>query len=74
MTSIAIGRPSAGMSAGRMSKIIILLAALFFLLLGYTSYVINRGVQEVPLKPCKRCTTGCPCPRLSGSIRCGCPD
>lgn len=58
----------------RTAKILILIAVLFMLLIGYTSYVTSRHAAEVPLKRCRQCTLGCPCPSLSGSIRCGCPQ
>ncbi len=53
-------------------RILVIMTLAFFMLLWYATFLTPRSVQEVPLKPCKQCTAGCPCPRLSGSIRCGC--
>lgn len=51
----------------------IILALLFALLFGWSARSIV-GIQPVPLVPCKRCAEKCPCPRLSGAIRCACPE
>jgi hypothetical protein len=72
MTTIAATSPSPNKA---FLVVLVLLSVFFFGILGVTSYLIStRQIAEVPLKPCRRCTAGCPCPRLSGSIRCGCPD
>lgn len=58
-------------------RILILITALFILLLGYAaSYVNVKSVQPqpVPLNPCRTCASGCPCPRMAGTVRCGCPQ
>ncbi len=55
-------------------RVLVILTLAFFALLSYATNPASRTAQEVPLKPCKQCTAGCPCPRLSGSIRCGCPQ
>jgi hypothetical protein len=69
MTTAAIRRAPWG---DAFFRILMILTLAFFALLGYATNITHRNVQEVPLKPCKQCTPGCPCPRLSGSIRCGC--
>ncbi len=51
----------------------ILLALLFALLFGWAARSIVT-MQPVPLVPCKRCAEKCPCPRMAGTIRCGCPE
>lgn len=57
-------------------KIALALLTLVFLAM-FLSFALPRmaamrGVSEVPLKPCQSCAT-CLCPRLQGSISCGCP-
>lgn len=71
MTSAAVTR----MSPDKLFKILLLLSAIFFLALGFTLLRLgNVAPVGVPLKPCKQCTTECPCPRLSGAVRCACPQ
>ncbi len=69
MTAIALRRPNATQTL----KILILLTLLFISLFFATAWHPTKNVDPVPLRPCKRCTGGCPCPRLAGEIRCGCP-
>ncbi len=69
MTAIALRRPNATQTL----KILILLTLLFISMFFMMALYPARSVDPVPLRPCKRCTGGCPCPRLAGEIRCGCP-
>lgn len=65
--------PAADLPYGLLVKIA--LAVFFMLLLGWaTKSIMSIQPQPVPLVPCKRCASQCPCPRMSGAIRCGCPD
>lgn len=58
-------------------KLILVLLTIALLAFGlgaiFTSLVL-KGSSGVPLNPCKTCGSACGCPRLSGSIRCGCPQ
>jgi hypothetical protein len=71
MSEAAIKKPSMDATF----KILILITLLFILLLGYAaSYVKSVQPQPVPLNPCRTCSNGCPCPRMAGTVRCGCPQ
>ena len=62
------------MPQDKLFKILLLLSALFFLALGFTLFKLgNVAPVGVPLKPCKQCPE-CVCPRLSGTVRCACPQ
>lgn len=52
-----------------------LLLILFGILLGWavTTFLSVQPVS-VPLVPCKTCAEKCPCPRLAGTVRCGCAE
>lgn len=58
----------------RKQILIMLVVALLAFALGtiFSSLLMSR--PAVPLNPCKTCGQSCGCPRLSGSIRCGCPQ
>ena len=47
------------------------LVLLFSFLLGWATLSILL-VDPVPVVPCRSCAK-CSCPKLSGSLRCGCP-
>lgn len=50
-----------------------LIALLFVALLMMSAARTTRiGVNDVPLKPCSTCAA-CACPKILGSISCGCP-
>lgn len=71
MTTIAFDRRN----GSRTFWALFLITAFLFAMLGGMAYLAStRQVSQVPLKPCRQCTMGCPCPRLSGAVRCGCPD
>lgn len=59
----------------RKQFLIMIFVALLAFALGaiFTSLLANPS-PGVPLNPCKTCGSTCGCPRLSGSIRCGCPQ
>lgn len=70
MNDVAIRR----WNAPKIMKMLLTLTVLFFaILVAGAWYARSYPVEPIPLKPCKRCTGGCPCPRLSGEVRCGCP-
>lgn len=72
MTTITLAR---GTLKPVLMALIFLTAAFFFMIVGGAVVVLSRlPAAEVPLKPCRQCSAGCPCPRLSGSVRCGCPQ
>jgi hypothetical protein len=52
--------------------IMLTIALLAFGLGAIFSSLLLKGTSGVPLNPCKTCGSACGCPRLSGSIRCGC--
>lgn len=52
---------------------IILLALFFAFLFGWTAKSL-MSIQPVPVVPCRTCAEKCPCPRLTGTLRCGCPQ
>lgn len=49
------------------------LALLFAILLGWTARMV-LSIEPVPIVPCRSCGQKCSCPKLSGAIRCGCPE
>lgn len=50
-----------------------LLMILFGIILGWVAHsFLSLKPISVPLVPCKTCAEKCPCPRLAGTIRCGC--
>lgn len=51
----------------------ILLVAFLAFALGGVFHALLTRQATVPLNPCSTCAQSCACPRLSGSIRCGCP-
>jgi hypothetical protein len=54
-------------------KMLLVMTILFFALLGFTAFYAMKATP-VPLNPCLRCGSGCPCPRMAGTVRCGCPQ
>jgi hypothetical protein len=73
MNGVTIARPIPAAPYPWRLILTILLSLLFALLLGWSAKSIV-SLQPVTLVPCKRCAAQCPCPRLSGTIRCGCPE
>jgi hypothetical protein len=70
MNAVAVPLPRK--SELRIAILVLLLAGI---LLGWaTFHLMSVQPIPVPLKPCKTCTQGCPCPRLSGEVRCGCAE
>jgi len=62
---------------GDFRKLILVLLTIALLAFGLGvifSSLLMRGASGVPLNPCKTCGSACGCPRMSGSIRCGCPQ
>lgn len=56
-------------------KIMVMLAvALLAFALGTAVTAVIMHRPGVTLNPCRTCGQGCGCPRLSGSIRCNCPQ
>lgn len=53
---------------------ILIFAALLIFGLGAIFSSVFMNGPSVPLNPCKTCGSACGCPRMSGSIRCGCPQ
>lgn len=52
-----------------------LLLVLFGIILGWAvTSLLSVQPVPVPLVPCKTCAEKCPCPRMSGAIRCGCAE
>ena len=70
MTTIAINRQR--MDFGKFIAAVIVA----FLFVGLLTFSATRTMQvnlgQTTLNPCKTCTK-CACPRLQGSISCGCP-
>jgi len=54
--------------------LIMLTIAILAFGLGAAFMALIRKQATVPLNPCATCGQSCGCPRLSGSIRCGCPQ
>lgn len=53
----------------------LVLLVLFSVILGWAAHsLFSLQPVPVPLVPCKTCAEKCPCPRLSGAIRCGCAN
>lgn len=72
MSSIALSKHEFRISA----RILVWLTILLLFTLGSAIYSLTHhpSVVDTPLRPCKQCSQGCPCPRLAGEIRCGCPN
>lgn len=68
-TIIAV--PAPGPKASPRLLVAALLTILFLTLFAWTVTSL-LSIQPVPLVPCRTCAEKCPCPRLSGTIRCGC--
>lgn len=68
MTAIALG-------FDYRRKILLMLGiALLAFALGTIVTAVLMHRPGVTLNPCRTCGQGCGCPRLSGSIRCNCPN
>jgi hypothetical protein len=52
--------------------LVMLMIALLAFGLGVIFSSLLMKTSGVPLNPCKTCGSACGCPRMSGSIRCGC--
>ncbi len=53
--------------------VFMILALLFAILVGWTARSLS-AMKPVPVVPCRTCAEKCSCPRLTGTIRCGCPQ
>lgn len=55
-----------------LTMILMILLGIFF---GWAANsLLSLKPVGVPLVPCKTCAEKCPCPRMSGAIRCGCAE
>lgn len=67
--------PARGLKASPRILVVALLTILFGILFAWTvTTLLSIQPVPVPLVPCRTCAEKCPCPRLSGTIRCGCAN
>lgn len=74
MTDALASRVPPSLPPAAFLKIVTLLAVIFMLLVGWSTWLASRPQETVPLNPCRQCANQCPCPRMNGSVRCGCPN